>query len=98
MDERKEKRKKKKLLLKVGSDKGILVDISKIGLRISMDKIPSGETIDVRLKIKDKTFELKGTIHWVEIKQTIDNSYEVGISLIDPDEEYKEFVESLPGE
>lgn len=96
MDERKEKRKKKRLLLKVGSDKGILVDISKIGLRISMDKIPSGETVDVSLKIKDKTFKLKGTIHWVEIKQTTDNTYEIGISLIDPNEEYKEFVEKLP--
>jgi hypothetical protein len=98
MDERKEKRKKKTLLLKVDSDKGILVDISKIGLRISMDKIPSGETVDVSLKIKEKTFNLKGTIHWVEIKQTIDNSYEMGISLIDPNEEYREVVENLPSD
>lgn len=98
MDERKEERKKKKLLLKVDDDKGILVDISKIGLRVSMDKIPSGETVDINLKIKDKNFNLKGTIHWVEIKQTIDDNYEMGISLINPDKDYKEFVENLPAD
>ena len=98
MDERKEERKKKRVLLKVGDDKGILVDISKIGLRVAMEKIPSGETVDINLKIKNKPFNLKGTVHWVEIKQTIDEPYEMGISLLNPDEDFEEFVENLPAD
>lgn len=98
MDERKEERKKKRMLLKVGEDKGILVDISKIGLRVAMEKIPSGETVDINLKIKNKSFDLKGTVHWVEIKQTIDEPYEMGISLLDSNEEFEEFVENLPAD
>lgn len=98
MDERKEERKKKRVLLKVGDDKGILVDISKIGLRVAMEKIPSGETVDINLKIKNKSFNLKGTVHWVEIKQTIDEPYEMGISLLNPDEDFEEFVENLPAD
>lgn len=96
MDERKEERKKKRFLLKVGEDKGMLVDISKIGLRVAMEKIPSGETIDISLKVRHKTFNLKGTVHWVEIKQTINEPYEMGISLLEADEDYIEFVENLP--
>jgi hypothetical protein len=84
------------MLLKVGKDKGILVDISKIGLRVSMEKIPSGEEIDISLKVKNKIFDLRGTVHWVEIKQTLDDPYELGISLMNPNEEYIKFVEKLP--
>jgi hypothetical protein len=96
MDERKEERKKKRLLLKVDDDKGMLVDISKIGLRVAMEKIPSGETIDIILRVRRESFNLKGTVHWVEIKQTVNEPYEMGISLLEPTEEYKEFVENLP--
>ncbi|MCK4761224.1 MAG: PilZ domain-containing protein [Candidatus Aminicenantes bacterium] len=99
MEERKEERKKKRLLLKIGEDKGMMVDITKMGLRVMLEKFPPGEAVDISFKVNDQAFNLKGTIHWVEIKQTLDQEpYEMGLSLINPGDDFMKFVESLPKE
>ncbi len=99
MDERKEPRKKVNMLLKVGDTRGILVDVSKMGLRVTTDKFPENENVDVSLRIRNKIIDLKGTVHWVEIKQTLaQEPYEMGLSIINPDIDFTTFVESLPQE
>ncbi len=96
MEKRTAERKKKRLVLKIEKDDGMLIDISSKGLRVAAEKIPEGETVEIRLKIRDRFFHLKGTIHWVEIKQTLDeNPYEIGLSIENPSEEFLDFVESL---
>jgi len=96
MEKRQAERKQKKLVLKVENDDGKVIDISEKGLRISVQKIPENELVDIKMKIRDKAFHLKGTIHWVEIKQTLDEEpYEIGLSIKNPGDEFLDFVDSL---
>lgn len=84
------------MLLKIENGNGMLIDISRKGLRLSAEKIPEGETVDVSMKILGKHIQLKGTIHWVEIKQTLDEEpFEIGLSIREPGEEFIDYVEKL---
>jgi len=95
-EKREELRKSKRMLLKIEDGNGVLIDISRKGMRISAEKIPEGETVEISFKVNHQDIYLKGTVHWVEIKQTRDEDpYEVGLSIKEPSQEFLQFVDDL---
>jgi len=97
MEEKREAvRKTKRMLLKIEDGDGVLIDISRKGMRISAEKIPEGETVEISFKLNNQDIRLKGTVHWVEIKQALDDDpYELGVSIKDPSREFLRFVDNL---
>jgi hypothetical protein len=97
MEEKREAvRKTKRMLLKIEDGDAVLIDVSRKGMRISAEKIPEGETVEISFKMNNRRIRLKGTVHWVEIKQTVDEDpYELGVSFKNPSREFLQFVDNL---
>lgn len=94
--ERRENRRiKKRIMLKINNELGLLSDISREGIRLSTAKVPSSPGVDIKLKLDEQTFHLKGTIRWQGKERTLSNMQEIGVSIDEAPPEYYRFVDSL---
>lgn len=95
MDQRKEKRIKKRIMAKVNNKVGILVDISRTGFKISTAVAPKNRNVDVTLQVDNQTFNLKGYTCWINQKVIAPRMYDMGISLKEACTEYYQFLERV---
>lgn len=94
-DRRKSKRLKKKILLKINGELGLLTDISRQGIRLSTTTVPSDRTVHIKLKVDEETFELNGIIRWEQNKRSFSNLIEIGVQVKEAPEGYYEFIDEL---
>jgi hypothetical protein len=94
-ERRKSQRFKKELPLNINNEEGTLVDISSGGLGISPEIIPVGETIYVRMKVKEGVLDLQGKIKWITFNKSQKGACHVGFSITKAPEAYYKFVDSL---
>jgi len=94
-DRRQSKRIKKKILLKINGELGLLTDISRLGIRLSTTTVPSNRTVNIKLKVDDDTFQLKGIIRWEQKKRSFSNLIEIGVEVNEAPEGYYEFINGL---
>lgn len=104
MESRKEKRfyGLKNLVILEGERKvpAIMVDISPTGVCVRCDKtLPTYREVELRLDLNDRPVTLKAAVRWVndpvQLKGT--NLKEIGLSIIDPPEEYTKYLETIDG-
>ena len=94
-ERRKNKRIKKKILLKINGELGLLTDISRRGIRLSTTTMPSDRTVHIKLKVDEDTFELNGIIRWEQKKRSFSNLIEIGVQVNEAPRGYYEFIDEL---
>ncbi len=94
-ERRKSKRIKKNIMLKINHELGLLSDISGDGIRLSTTKVPTNPNVQIKLKIDEHTFDLKGIIRWQKKKPSFSNMKEIGVSIEDAPEEYYRLLDEL---
>lgn len=88
---------KKKMMVKVEDQNCIMVDMSKVGMRLIMPTLLKKRDITVSLQMNDHPLELDCHVCW--IKKEIDvyqqSQYQVGLYIADPPPEYILALEDL---
>lgn len=84
MEKRKDKRLKKRSLIKVDDKAGMLLDISEDGIKVALSSLPTHRQIRISLQLDGEEFNLSGTIRWIKKTFSAHGSNELGIHLEDP--------------
>jgi hypothetical protein len=92
MEKRKEMRIKKRMLSSLEDKPAIIVDISRGGIRISMNRPPRSQSVDVKLQIGDKVIVLKGDVRWITRVVSTQVSNSVGIAIREAPPEFYELL------
>jgi hypothetical protein len=96
MEQRKEMRIKKRVLSSLEDKPAIIVDISQGGIKISMNRPPRNQSVDIKLKIGGKVIILKGDVRWIARMPSSQSSNNIGIAIREAPPEYYEML-SHPG-
>ncbi len=94
MEKRREMRIKKRVLTTVESKPAIIVDISQSGIRISMNRPPRDQNVDVKLQIGGKVITLKGDVRWISRMAATQSSSHIGIAIREAPPEYYQLLET----
>jgi len=81
------------LSIKVEKKSSILIDISLSGLQLIIPFAPEKNEVKIELEIKKKIYNFKGYIHWASRSLIKLNWYQVGISIIDPEQDLIDEIE-----
>jgi hypothetical protein len=92
MEKRKEMRIKKRVLSSLEDKPAIVVDMSQGGIRISMNRPPKNQSVDIKLQIGDKVITLKGDIRWITRMPASRSSNNIGIAIREAPEEYYQLI------
>lgn len=95
IDRRKNRRLSRRILVKIDNHPGLLLDISRTGIRVSTDITPEKRRVDVKLQADNRIFNLKGYIHRIDRKLSVQNLKELGISIEAAEPEYYRFLDKL---
>jgi len=74
-----------------------ITNFSKTGVSVKTESVlPTYKAVDLLVKIDNKMASIKGSIRWVKESEPKgrDGLNEIGISLINPPEEYLQYFES----
>ena len=87
---------KKKAIVKVDGEDCIMLDMSKVGMRIVTPFLLKKRDITVSFKMKDVSLDLSCHVCWIKKELDIYHQpqYQVGLNIPDPPEEYIRFMES----
>ncbi|MBN2347147.1 MAG: PilZ domain-containing protein [Candidatus Aminicenantes bacterium] len=96
MEKRKEMRIKKRILSSLEDKPAIVVDISRSGIKISMNRPPQSQNVDVKLQIGGKVITLKGDVRWITRMVSTHSSNQIGIAIREAPPEYYQML-SLSG-
>ncbi len=96
MEKRKEMRIKKRILSSLEDKPAIVVDISQNGIKISMNRPPKTQNVDIRLQVGGKVIILKGDIRWINRMVSTQASSNIGIAIREAPPEYYQLL-SIPG-
>mgnify|MGYP001546871388 CR=1 FL=1 len=94
MENRKEKRIKRRLLASIEEHSAITCDISANGLQISMGTNPKTVLVNIKLNLDKQEYKLKGRVKWIRRNQ-IKKTSTIGISIKDFPDAYKAKLISL---
>lgn len=79
----------------------IVTNVSKQGICVkSENPLPTYKVVDVVLLLENKEIKITGSVRWVNEKVRKDkpNIMEIGISLLNPPDEYIEYLKEIPTE
>ncbi len=96
MEKRKEMRIKKRILSSLEDKPAIIVDISHGGIKISMNRPPRNQNVDVKLQVGDKVIILKGDVRWITRMVSSRSNNQIGIAIREAPPEYYELL-GTPG-
>jgi len=88
MEKRREMRIKKRVLSSLEDKPAIVVDMSKGGIKISMNRPPRNQSVDIKLQIGSKVITLKGDVRWITRIPASQSSNSIGIAIREAPEEY----------
>jgi hypothetical protein len=92
MEKRREMRIKKRMLSSLEDKPAIIVDISKGGIKISMNRPPKSQNVDIKLQIGGKVIVLKGDVRWISRMVSTHASNNIGIAIREAPPEYYELL------
>ena len=95
MEKRKFKRVRKKILVTINNKPGIIIDISKAGIKLSTSVVPKTRDVTISLQVDDNSFNLKGNIRWVNRKFPFQNLNEIGVMIEDAPDDYNALLDKL---
>jgi len=84
MEKRKERRLKKRSLIRIDDKAGMLLDISEDGIKVALSSLPTRRQVQINLHLDDQDFSLAGTIRWIKKTFSAHGSNELGIHIEDP--------------
>jgi len=88
------KRIKKNTFVQLNNKIALLIDISEGGMLLGLKEIPGDHEVDIKLKIQEKSFKLKGVVKWIRDRDSFSGLSSIGIMLIDPPEKYRKLIQS----
>jgi hypothetical protein len=94
-DRRKNMRLSRRILVTIDNQPGLLLDISRTGIRVSTAMAPERRRVDIRLQADNRFFNLKGYINWINRKYSVQNLKEMGISIEGAEPDYYRFLDKL---
>lgn len=97
MEKRKDKRFKKRELIRIDNKAGMLLDISEDGLKVALSSLPTQRKISIRLHLGDKEFSLNGTIRWIKKTFSAQGANELGIRIDNPPADYSHALSKIFG-
>jgi len=92
MEKRKEMRIKKRMLSSLEDKPAIIVDMSKSGIKISMNRPPKSQNVEVKLQVGGKVILLKGDIRWISRLVSTQVTNNIGIAIREAPPEYYEML------
>jgi hypothetical protein len=96
MEKRREMRIKKRVLSSLEDKPAIIVDMSEGGIKISMNRPPSNQNVDIKLQFGGKVITLKGDVRWIARMPGNQSSNNIGIAIREAPPEYYQML-SAPG-
>ena len=96
MEKRREMRIKKRVLSSLEDKPAIIVDMSEGGIKISMNRPPSNQNVDIKLQFGGKVIILKGDVRWIARMPSNQSSNNIGIAIREAPPEYYQML-SIPG-
>lgn len=86
---------KKRIMLRVNSRPGILLDLSQAGMRISTSMVPVSRSVRIQFQAGGTEFDLDGYILWINKKYAVQNLKEMGILIQNRPEPYSRYLEQV---
>jgi hypothetical protein len=96
MEKRKEIRVKKRMLSNLEDKPAIVVDISLSGIKISMNRPPKSQDVEIKLQLGAKVITVKGDVRWITRTVSTRVTNDIGIAIREAPPDYYELV-SGPG-
>jgi len=97
VEKRKDKRFKKRELIRIDNKAGMLLDISEDGLKVALSSLPTQRRISILIHLGDNEFSLQGTIRWIKKTFSAQGANELGIRIDNPPSEYSSTLAKLFG-
>ncbi len=72
----------KRIMVKIDDKPGLLLDISRGGMRISSSVEPVKKEVSIKLQAADRMLSIFGEVRWVDRKYSVQNLKDIGINLI----------------
>jgi hypothetical protein len=91
-DQRRQKRIKTRVMVKVDGKSGIISDFSETGLQISTNSLPSKKKVNIVFEVKGNQISLDAVIQWIKRKYSLRNSLLIGCSIENAPVEYYKFL------
>lgn len=99
MDKRKDARwelsKVNRISIFIDDEKAELVDLSRDGMQLVIPFYPRNRHLELRVKINDEPFDIKGYIHWLSESTVKEGKNQMGVSIVDAPEAYFQAIEKL---
>jgi hypothetical protein len=95
VEKRKEKRFAHRMIAKINDKPGLVENISKNGIKLCIPNLPSDCNIVLVLKNQKDSIKLKGYVRWSNEKTSMQGLSEIGISIIEPSQEFIQFIATL---
>ena len=92
MEKRKEIRIKKRMLSNLEDKPAIIVDISQGGIKISMNRPPKSQNVEVKLQLGGKVISVRGDVRWITRMVSTRVTNDIGIAIREAPPEYYELV------
>jgi hypothetical protein len=92
MEKRREMRVKKRILSSLEDKPAIIVDISRGGICISMNRPPRNQNVDIKLQIGGKVISLKGDVRWITRMASLQSNNHIGIAIREAPPEYYQLL------
>ncbi|MCU0276094.1 MAG: PilZ domain-containing protein [Acidobacteria bacterium] len=96
MEKRSEMRIKRRILSSLEDKPAIIVDISHGGIKISMNRPPKSQNVDIKLQVGGKIITLKGDVRWITRMVSTQTSNHIGIAIREAPPEYYQLL-GTPG-
>jgi len=72
----------KRIMVKIDDKPGLLLDISRGGMRISSSVDPVNKEVNIKLQAADRIFSVFGEVRWVDRKYSVQNLKDIGVNVI----------------
>jgi hypothetical protein len=83
---------KRRILSSLEDKPAIIVDMSQSGIKISMNRPPRNQSVDIKLQIGNKVITLKGDVRWITRMVSSQSSNNIGIAIREAPEEYYQLL------
>ena len=85
----------KRIMLKIDDKPGLLLNISRGGMRVSSTLEPVGKEVSIKLHAADNVFSVFGEVRWVDHKYSVQNLKDIGINVIAAEVPFFRFLDKI---
>jgi len=95
MEKRRETRHRIRQLVNISNKVGVLNDISRKGINVSLSAFPKERTVDLVMKINGEDIKMSAIVIWAKRKLHYGDQDTMGMILINPPPSFIEYCTSL---